>query len=141
MKIIYNACYGGYGFSLTFLNEYKRRFPTEKDLTEYDESLRTDPNAIALLEELGSKVSSGHYADLQIEEIPDGVEFRIREYDGMEGVHWEIPKDEIIDDLVKLCRLEKFKHQCNPLTQVLLDKNFTTWQLRDYVREEFNKNK
>jgi hypothetical protein len=141
MKIIYNACYGGYGFSKQFIDEYNKRFQTSKNIDEYDESLRTDENAIKLLEEMGSEFSSGYYADLEIAEIPDGVEYTISEYDGIERVKWDVPKNEIIQDLIDLYRLKKTPVQCNPITQTLLSKNLTASQLRGHIYKEFNKNK
>jgi hypothetical protein len=49
---------------------------------------RTDPDLIAVVEELGEK-ANGSYAKLKIIEIPDDTEFYIDEYDGMESVHEE----------------------------------------------------
>lgn len=51
----------------------------------YDEA-RSDPDLIAVIEELGSKEASRQCADLQIHEVPDGREFEIDEYDGNESV-------------------------------------------------------
>lgn len=46
---------------------------------------RTDPDLIAVVEELGAK-ASGRFAQLVIIEIPDDVEWEIEEYDGIEWV-------------------------------------------------------
>ena len=47
---------------------------------------RSDPDLIAVIEELGSRSASGQCAKLQIDEIPDNREFEIDEYDGFESV-------------------------------------------------------
>jgi hypothetical protein len=52
--------------------------------TFHDET-RRDPDLIAVIEELGEK-ANGSFANLKIAEIPDGVEYEITEYDGLEEV-------------------------------------------------------
>lgn len=46
---------------------------------------RDDPILIQVIRELGKKANDSH-ADLKIVEIPDGVEWKIEEYDGNEHV-------------------------------------------------------
>jgi hypothetical protein len=46
---------------------------------------RNDPLLLQVVEELGRK-ASGKYAKLEIVEIPDGVDWKIEEYDGQEWV-------------------------------------------------------
>lgn len=46
---------------------------------------RTHPDVVAIVEELGER-ASGDCAKLAIVEIPDGVEWEIDEYDGMEHI-------------------------------------------------------
>lgn len=46
---------------------------------------RNDPNLIATVEALGDK-ANGFCANLDIVEIPDGVQWEIDEYDGIERV-------------------------------------------------------
>lgn len=53
-------------------------------LADYDDT-RDDKDLVATVEELGSKVNS-KYSDLKVVEIPDGVEFTIESYDGVEWV-------------------------------------------------------
>lgn len=50
-----------------------------------DES-RTHPLVVRVVEELGD-AANGPVADLAVVEIPDGVEFEISEYDGLESIH------------------------------------------------------
>jgi hypothetical protein len=47
---------------------------------------RADPVLIAVIEELGSEKASGDFAKLHIVEIPDGVDWEIDEYDGIESI-------------------------------------------------------
>jgi len=53
----------------------------------YDREIsRNDEALVQTVEELGSDKASGRFADLKIVNIPDGVEWEIDEYDGMEKV-------------------------------------------------------
>ena len=128
MKVLYNAKYGGFSFSDAFVDEFKKRHPEKKC-----KNGRTDPDVIALFEEMGSERSSGRCANLQIEEIPDDVEFEIDEYDGMETVSWDVPKELIIRDLLDLYRLKKTPNQCNTFTQMLLKEDCSIYRLRSLV--------
>jgi len=47
---------------------------------------RSHPLVIKVVEELGEK-SWDRHAELKIVEIPDGVEYEINDYDGIETVH------------------------------------------------------
>lgn len=47
---------------------------------------RDDPMLIQVVEELGEE-ANGACADLEIAEIPDGIEYEISEYDGLESIH------------------------------------------------------
>lgn len=47
---------------------------------------RTDPLLLQVVDELGSEKASGFCAKLEIVEVPDGVEWEIEEYDGLEWV-------------------------------------------------------
>lgn len=46
---------------------------------------RDDPDLVAVVEELGDQ-ASGQFAKLAVVEVPDGVEWEIDEYDGLEHV-------------------------------------------------------
>jgi len=48
---------------------------------------RDDLDLIAVVEELGTEKASGEYAELEVLEIPDGIEYEIHEYDGLESIH------------------------------------------------------
>lgn len=47
---------------------------------------RTDPLLIKVVEELGEE-ANGRYCKLKVVEIPDGTNFEIDEYDGLETIH------------------------------------------------------
>ena len=99
MKIIINACFGGFEVSENFFKAYK--IPYEKTewgsiypTTEID--YRTDPRLIEYIETHGSEMASGSCAHLVVEEIPKGTAYIIDEYDGNESimirdeVQWDI---------------------------------------------------
>lgn len=46
---------------------------------------RTDPDLIRVIETLGDK-ANGKYSKIEIVEIPDGVQWEINEYDGLEHI-------------------------------------------------------
>lgn len=130
MKVLYNTRYGGFSFSKEFVEEFNKRHPDRKpSLTKWNAD-RTDPDIIALFEEMGSEWSSGRCAILAIEEIPDDVEYDIHEYDGQEDVTWDIPKDKIIDDLMDILKGRKKLEETSKFTQMMFEKNFNPLQLR-----------
>ena len=47
---------------------------------------REDSALIQVIEEFGRE-ASGRHAELEIVEIPDGVDYEIDDYDGMESIH------------------------------------------------------
>lgn len=75
MKIVINRSFGGFGLSKEAI-----------DYLGYNTRNRTDPKLVECVELLGSR-ANGEYAELKVVEIPDDVEWYIREYDGMEEVH------------------------------------------------------
>ena len=108
MKIAINKCYGG--FRLSPLAEklilerkgqkalFKDSFTGEEVSFEkaqksgvlriysnLREINRNDPDLIAVIEEIGQKASTS-VSDIQVIEIPDGVEWVIEEYDGIEWI-------------------------------------------------------
>lgn len=98
MKIVINACYGGFGVSKEFLKAYNIPYTKTSYGTFYaNESVeRTDPRLIEFIETNGSEMASGPYSRLVVREIPKGTLYRITEYDGYEGIEtadsigWEI---------------------------------------------------
>jgi hypothetical protein len=79
-KIVINRCYGGFSLS--------DQACAELDCSQYaycEDDKRNDPKLVECVERLG-KAASGAIADLEVVEIPDGVEWTIEEYDGSEWV-------------------------------------------------------
>ena len=56
-----------------------------KEQTLYSKDFRTDPAMIQVVEELGDK-ANGRFAELKLVEIPDGMNYTIEDYDGMEHI-------------------------------------------------------
>ena len=95
MKIVINDDYGGFGLSKMAIESYASR----KGLTlgkwnqtygYYDDFMdrdipRNDKDLVEIVESLGN-LANGFCASLRIVEIPDGVEWHISEYDGIEHV-------------------------------------------------------
>ena len=65
-------------------NAWNKKY-TERTLTPRDIP-RNDPTLIQVIEELGMDNASGTYASLKVVEIPDGVDYEIEEYDGLEHI-------------------------------------------------------
>ena len=108
-KVAYNACFGGFGLSDTAYEMWLDRKgiawekrPGTAGLTHYCKKghggkkgsglyhggfhdLRSDPDLIAIIEKMGD-AANGMCADLQIEEVAAGNQYRIDEYDGLESV-------------------------------------------------------
>lgn len=131
MKVLYNGKYGGFSFSDAFVEEFNKRHP-EKKIDRYSNE-RTDPDVVALVEELGQEKSSGYSAMIYVEEIPDDVEYEIHEYDGLEDVTWDVPKDLIIQDLLDMIKGRKKWDSTSKFTQMLLEKDCSTYGLRETV--------
>ena len=77
------------------VEEYKKLSDESKETRDYSkingayftyrEIERNDPLLIQVVEELGEE-SWGDCAELRVVEIPDDVEWQIKEYDGMESI-------------------------------------------------------
>ena len=83
MKIVINSCHGGFGLSDKALEMYRAEV-NDPDVDYYDID-RDDPVLVRLVEELGDEVNT-RYSELKIVEIPDGIEWTVCEYDGLEWV-------------------------------------------------------
>jgi hypothetical protein len=92
-KVLYNNSYGPFDFSTAFEAEYAaragRNVDTEKRLFQLgSSSIRTDPVAIALLEEKGTEWSSGPQSYIEVRAFSSVFEkyWEIEESDGDETV-------------------------------------------------------
>jgi hypothetical protein len=100
-KIVYNACYGGFGLSDEAVEMYLtlKGFKFTRTVCSwgsnfsvegwesfyYSDIERDDPVLAQVVEALGEK-ASGPCAKLEIEDLPKGTLYRITEYDGFESV-------------------------------------------------------
>ena len=95
MKVALNKCFGGFGVSESVYTELGLAwdgygFLSNEDLgVESDDYLayRAHPKLIAAIEKVGNKNANGQRAKLFIVSIPDDIEWKIEDYDGMETVH------------------------------------------------------
>jgi len=111
MKVLINACFGGFGLSDAAFEKLldRKGIAWEKQegkydrieyfhkgrLGDYDHYLydrnliadhgRDDPDLIAIFEEMGD-LANGSYSHLKIVEVPDDVKWEVKEYDGNEWV-------------------------------------------------------
>ena len=116
MKVVINRCYGGFELSekaYTRLIELGMRVTQFNDKSGYNDETaeivewtrsndikfmgryglidrsnpktRTDQRLITVVEELEEE-ADGRFADLKVVEIPDGIEWEIDEYDGIEHI-------------------------------------------------------
>lgn len=85
-KIVYNACFGGFGLSKKAIDRYWQLKGEPMPEGWWDKNVgRADPVLVQVVEELGGE-ADGAFADLQIRELPAGALYRIDEYDGSEAV-------------------------------------------------------
>lgn len=68
------------------LGDKTEKLPNENENWFIDRDIdRTDTNLVLVVESLGEKANT-RYSDLEIVEIPDGIEYVIEEYDGVETI-------------------------------------------------------
>jgi hypothetical protein len=81
-KVVYSACFGGFGLSDAAEALYLER--TGEEFCSFD-TPRHCPALVAVVEELGDAANS-NYSRLVVKEIK-GNQYRIHEYDGSETVY------------------------------------------------------
>lgn len=105
MKVVINKCFGGFGLSdqaietladLKGIRLYKAaskrsifasHYYTDPELEDYysPDYPRYDEDLVKVVETLGEAANSS-FSDLVVVEIPDGVNYYVDEYDGMETI-------------------------------------------------------
>ena len=111
MKVVINRCYGGFGLSDLAFEKLLERKGIAFECVENESRLmgntyyaaghankpdrhidcydyydnRCDPDLVAVVEEMG-KAANGWAAELAVVDIPEGIEWHIGEYDGIEHV-------------------------------------------------------
>ena len=84
MKVIFNACYGGFSLSTAAIERYEEL--AKQSLDWHGRELeRDDPILVQVVEELG-ELANGDFAELRIYNVTSGTKWRISEYDGNECV-------------------------------------------------------
>ena len=84
MKVVIDCAYGMGEFSESFYEHY--------DIQPGSFVSRYDTRLIEYIEKYGWERASGQYSRLMLIEIPDGVAYRIADYDGAEYIEF---RDEI----------------------------------------------
>lgn len=84
MEIVINVDYGGFGLSELAEKEYAKRKGIE-ECPYCGDIPRNDSDLIAVVRKFG-EAANCRYSKLKIVEIPDGVDWEIGEYDGLETV-------------------------------------------------------
>lgn len=93
IKIAINKCFGGFGVTEEVIREAGLGDMPWLTNSNFDissnncEAWRADPRLIAAIEKIGVEKAGDHYAALKIVTIPEGVNWRIAEYDGMEHIY------------------------------------------------------
>tara|TARA_R110000868_G_scaffold270804_1_gene530248 strand:- start:1659 stop:1934 length:276 start_codon:yes stop_codon:yes gene_type:complete len=83
MKIVINTCFGGFSLSKEAYKFLGLEWIGKFGFAFFDE--RTNHKLIECVEQLG-KAANGEYSDLKVVEIPDDIEYSIKEYDGKEHI-------------------------------------------------------
>lgn len=86
MKVVINKCFGGFSLSHSAMARLRDGGGSQDNWYWSSDVARRDPLLVAVVEDLGD-AANGTYAKLRVVEIPDGVDYEIDEYDGMEKVN------------------------------------------------------
>lgn len=107
-KIVINRCFGGYGLSTKAIKRWAeiKGIPVwcepdqlgigitcwtsapgvfDRNFVGHYDIERNDPALVQAVEELGEQ-ANGMFAQLKVVEVPDGVEWGIVDYDGIEHI-------------------------------------------------------
>ena len=76
---------GYYAYSVPNPQDYNLNERAEEISIDYYGICRDDENLVAVVEELGEK-ACGAYTRFDIVEVPDGVDYEIKEYEGCEFI-------------------------------------------------------
>ena len=83
MKVVINKCYGGFQLSKKAYEELGLEWDGYGFAYDND---RANPKLVEVIERLGS-AGSGMFGSLKVVEIPDDIEWEIKDYDGIETIH------------------------------------------------------
>jgi hypothetical protein len=107
MQVVINKCYGGFSISeeaielyfklkkwklikeedklFSYSIHYYKNKKSDKNYISNYRFKRNDKTLIKVVRKLGKK-ANGRFADLKIIKIPDGINWDIEEYDGIENI-------------------------------------------------------
>jgi len=99
MKVLISTCHGGFGFSDKFV-EHIKELRGEHELNDWDLE-RDDQELIEEAIKFGLKKAEGMFASFSIEEVPDGLNYYIDDYDGKESIilTYLVTTDELLNGL------------------------------------------
>jgi len=100
MKVLINDCWGGFGFSTKFEDHINSI--TDSLINKHELSARHNQFLVEEAIKFGLDKASGICAELIVVDIPDGCEYNIHEYDGMESIDniWiEVSKEDLSNGL------------------------------------------
>ena len=134
IKILYNNEYGGFNLPDEFVDEFNKKYGEDAyTYLSHTSKYRADQRLVDMF------VNSEYYEKsgaIAVGEIPAESVWKIHEYDGLEGVSWELPKDTIINDLRLILLRKELRETVNPITQKFLAHGGTLEEFtRDYTNE------
>ena len=87
MKIVINVCYGGFGLSTKGITLYKQLCGIDSNTKIHDFDIdRDDVALVKIVETLGEESWDKSFAELKVVDIPDGIDWEIKDYDGWEHI-------------------------------------------------------
>jgi hypothetical protein len=125
-KVLYNSSYGPFDFSTAFEAEYAARAGRNVDTAKRlfhlgSQSIRTDPIAIALLEEKGTEWSSGPQSYIEVRAFSSVFEkyWEVEEDDGDETVRLLVSEAlaDVLHTYMQTGDLETLKAQYKRITE------------------------
>ena len=100
MKVIINTDFGGFGLSEKAIYLYEQRTGHIFANYVWGYEYRDDPIMVSIVEELGEEAND-KFAYLEVVEIPDGYNYDIDEYDGLEHIILRI-REPYLRELIRL---------------------------------------
>lgn len=100
VRVLYNDKYGGFRISnecKKYLEEKSDKFNNSSEIDWNSPEIRSDPHLIEVFLEKGREFCEGKYTcklELFEQDIPNGMGWKINEYDGWESI------EEIFEDLI-----------------------------------------
>lgn len=85
MKIVVNRCWGGFSLSQEAYEALGLEWDGYGYSHRHNDNDRADPKLVEVVERLGDR-ANGSCAELRVIEIPDGIDWYIDDYDGMETI-------------------------------------------------------